>query len=997
MLLEFMQTFQQFLSMEEPHEDGYTLGMLVHVCLYVCLSIISYAYVDLIFLIPELIEEALVSTSSHSPLCAITRSLLKGIFHLLDAEEECKPAVLSALPQDQSTVSRVEDANVDIKESVIDAEERQGVDEAPLDQTEMPNAEQISQHDSTLDASSDQLQSMEVGDSSIATTVEMPDMEQMSQIDSTTDAVVDQVEGIQQGQSECDEGLQSQQSDDLAATEDDQEPSSVSSSLDSVKSAREAFLWPLHHQGTLLGEIPLDPLTITDVLRLHFMCTGGRAFSQVANFRYTRRGGFTDNDDPVFELKSSDPGLIKKLEREVIYDLVIDEKLKLLSALSNQLLTFAAVRDFMEQSMAQYRQVKRELKDLQQEMDKRRREELISRRQKRREEKEKKLNGEMKKGEATTEKMDGVQENRKQNKGEEESRSGFSSSSENEENVQNRKEEKEPRDWREEMQTREAELLERMAVERAPYNLHPLGVDRIYQNYWLFPSLPAVFVQETDSLCGQLVQSQLRLRPHHPLPLYDSPPPVSAVPSSGWAMYTKVEEIELLESCLNQRGYRERSLREQLRRQKLWVARSLADTDQTVRRLSEKDNDEKEDTVPIQAQQELLHSLRQKILDLEDRVWNGNLGRLNGSTRDEWRNRVAEVEFSPSDGDGSSVDDGGRLTAIQALSQAVLDVEGAVERRFLSKPLTAEMKKSSLALKDVHNSRWLLKNLKQQLESGCLELWRTSLISSISLSQIAVHLTTLERSIMWSKSVLNTSCRLCKRKGDAHLMLLCDGCDRGHHTYCLVPPMEEVPEGDWFCGECGSRPAKRKRGRGKRNVAKTAKGGRKGGRGESKEGAKKKRMDDERGRKKTPPSFGDEFVYDVPAAITCNRRRSTEARGSDRASRLKVCEDLWKELKSHADSWPFLEPVSRKAYPDYYEIVENPVDLQSIRHKLNVMDYGSPEEFAADVRLMFRNCAVYNTARSGVGRAGVKLSRFFEKRLAQMGLYRPVKRGSAVH
>ena len=700
--------------------------------------------------------------------------------------------------------------------------------------------------------------------------------------------------------------------------EDEDEPSSISSALDSIQSARDAFLWPLHHQGTLLGEIPLDSLTITDALRLHLMCTGGRAFSQVANFRYTRRGGFTDNDDPVFELKSSDPALVKKLETEVIYDLIIEEKLRLLSTLSNQLLTFAAVRDFMEQSMAQYRQVKRELKDLQQEMDKRRREEILSRRQKRREEKEKKVNGEMKKGEAAsdlvcTETMvDGVGgKNRKQHKGEEESRSGFSSSSENEENVQNRKEEREPRDWREEMEKREAELLERMALERAPYNLHPLGVDRIYQHYWLFPSLPAVFVQETDSLCGQLVQSQLRLRPYHPLPLYDSPPPVSATPSSGWAMYTKVHEIESLESCLNQRGYRERSLREQLRRQKLWVTRSLADSDHTVRRLSEKESDEKEDTIPIQAQQEMLHSLRQKILDTEDKVWNGNLGRLNGCKRDDWRNRVTQIEFSPSD--GSSVDDAGRLSAIQALSQAVVDIEGAVERRFLSKPLTAEMKKSSLALKDVHNSRWLLKNLKQQLESGCLELWRTSLLSSVSLSQIALHLTTLERSILWSKSVLNTSCRLCKRKGDAHLMLLCDGCDRGHHTYCLVPPMEDVPEGDWFCEECVSRPGKRKRGRSRRNVAKNTKGGRKGGKRALQDGAKKKRMDEERGRKKTPPSFDDEFVYDVPIAIVCNRRKSMEARGSDRASQLKVCEDLWKELKSHSDSWPFLEPVSRKA------------------------------------------------------------------------------------
>ena len=33
-------------------------------------------------------------------------------------------------------------------------------------------------------------------------------------------------------------------------------------------------------------------------------------------------------------------------------------------------------------------------------------------------------------------------------------------------------------------------------------------------------------------------------------------------------------------------------------------------------------------------------------------------------------------------------------------------------------------------------------------------------------------------------------------------MLLCDGCDHGYHTYCTVPPIEVVPEGDWFCKDC---------------------------------------------------------------------------------------------------------------------------------------------------------------------------------------------------
>ena len=38
--------------------------------------------------------------------------------------------------------------------------------------------------------------------------------------------------------------------------------------------------------------------------------------------------------------------------------------------------------------------------------------------------------------------------------------------------------------------------------------------------------------------------------------------------------------------------------------------------------------------------------------------------------------------------------------------------------------------------------------------------------------------------------------------GPDRIVLLCDSCGRGFHTYCLVPPLESVPEGDWICSEC---------------------------------------------------------------------------------------------------------------------------------------------------------------------------------------------------
>lgn len=58
------------------------------------------------------------------------------------------------------------------------------------------------------------------------------------------------------------------------------------------------------------------------------------------------------------------------------------------------------------------------------------------------------------------------------------------------------------------------------------------------------------------------------------------------------------------------------------------------------------------------------------------------------------------------------------------------------------------------------------------------------------LLKIFLHMCTLESSIIWSKSALNARCKLCRRKGDGEKMLLCDMCDRGHHMYCLKPPVK---------------------------------------------------------------------------------------------------------------------------------------------------------------------------------------------------------------
>eukprot|EP00976_Prorocentrum_cordatum_P113152 1195657-Prorocentrum_minimum.AAC.2 len=42
-------------------------------------------------------------------------------------------------------------------------------------------------------------------------------------------------------------------------------------------------------------------------------------------------------------------------------------------------------------------------------------------------------------------------------------------------------------------------------------------------------------------------------------------------------------------------------------------------------------------------------------------------------------------------------------------------------------------------------------------------------------------------------------------------MLLCDGCDRGFHMYCLPNPVTEIPEDNWYCPACLGEPNPAKR------------------------------------------------------------------------------------------------------------------------------------------------------------------------------------------
>ncbi|CAO2639046.1 Bromodomain testis-specific protein [Lemmus lemmus] len=104
---------------------------------------------------------------------------------------------------------------------------------------------------------------------------------------------------------------------------------------------------------------------------------------------------------------------------------------------------------------------------------------------------------------------------------------------------------------------------------------------------------------------------------------------------------------------------------------------------------------------------------------------------------------------------------------------------------------------------------------------------------------------------------------------------------------------------------------------------------------------------------------------------------------------LKYCSEILKEMlaKKHLPyAWPFYSPVDVDALGlhNYCDIVKNPMDLGTIKGKMDNQEYKDAYEFAADVRLMFMNCYKYNPPDHEVVAMARMLQDVFEMHFAKI-------------
>lgn len=99
---------------------------------------------------------------------------------------------------------------------------------------------------------------------------------------------------------------------------------------------------------------------------------------------------------------------------------------------------------------------------------------------------------------------------------------------------------------------------------------------------------------------------------------------------------------------------------------------------------------------------------------------------------------------------------------------------------------------------------------------------------------------------------------------------------------------------------------------------------------------------------------------------------------------LAMCKLIINEMCKNDSATAFMEKVNEKDYPDYYELIKQPMDIETIKTKLKNREYKTKEQFAYDCRLIFDNCEFFNEDESKVGQAGHKLRAYFETKFMKI-------------
>ncbi|XP_048201322.1 bromodomain adjacent to zinc finger domain protein 2B isoform X6 [Perognathus longimembris pacificus] len=492
---------------------------------------------------------------------------------------------------------------------------------------------------------------------------------------------------------------------------------------------------------------------------------------------------------------------------------------------------------------------------------------------------------------------------------------------------------------------------------------------------------------------------------------FPSPKPIPEEMQFGWWRIIDPEDLKTLLKVLHLRGIREKALQKQIQKHLDYITQAcIKNKDVAIIELNE--NEENQVTRDIvenwsveEQAMEMDLNVLQQVEDLERRVASASLQVKGWMCPEPASEREDLVYFEHKSFTKLCKEHDGEITgedensahALERKSDNPLDIavtrladlERNIERRYLKSPLstTIQIKLDNVGTVTVPAPAPSISGdgdgIEEDIAPG-LRVWRRALSEARSAAQVALCIQQLQKSIAWEKSIMKVYCQICRKGDNEELLLLCDGCDKGCHTYCHRPKITTIPDGDWFCPACIAKASgqtlKVKKLHVKAKKTNELKKGKKvtlTGDTEDEDSASTS-SSLKRGNK----DLKKRKIEENTSASSAKQESFTSVKKPKRddSKDLGLCSMILTEMETHEDAWPFLLPVNLKLVPGYKKVIKKPMDFSTIRDKLSNGQYPNLEAFALDVRLVFDNCETFNEDDSDIGRAGHSMRKYFEKK-----------------
>ncbi|XP_065223085.1 protein polybromo-1 isoform X3 [Planococcus citri] len=113
---------------------------------------------------------------------------------------------------------------------------------------------------------------------------------------------------------------------------------------------------------------------------------------------------------------------------------------------------------------------------------------------------------------------------------------------------------------------------------------------------------------------------------------------------------------------------------------------------------------------------------------------------------------------------------------------------------------------------------------------------------------------------------------------------------------------------------------------------------------------------------------------------------STDSWATTNEDELNLCEELFSTVMTASDQdtrplYPVFQLLpSKKLYPEYYDVIENPIDLRTIARKIQDGKYANLNEMERDLLLMTKNACLFNEPGSQIYKDAKTLKKIISSR-----------------